>query len=55
VGLDVSDELVRLAGAKNVQLGQITYVCGSANHIPFPSGYFSKILRVASFIVFENQ
>jgi len=55
VGLDVSDEMVRLAGAKSAQFGQITYVCGSADHIPCPSGYFSKVLSVASFIVFENQ
>jgi SAM-dependent methyltransferase len=55
VGLDVSDEMVRLAGAKSAHSGQITYVCGSADHIPCPSGYFSKILSVASFIVFENQ
>jgi SAM-dependent methyltransferase len=55
VGLDVSDEMVRLAGAKSAQFGQITYVCGSADHIPCPRGYFSKVLSVASFIVFENQ
>jgi SAM-dependent methyltransferase len=55
VGLDVSDEMVRLAGAKSAQFGQITYVCGSADHIPCPRGYFNKVLSVASFIVFENQ
>jgi ubiquinone/menaquinone biosynthesis C-methylase UbiE len=55
VGLDVSDEMVRVAGAKSAQAAPITYVCGSADHIPCPTGYFTKVLSVASFIVFENQ
>jgi SAM-dependent methyltransferase len=55
VGLDVSDEMVRVAGGKSTRTTQITYVCGSADHIPCPSAYFTKALSVASFIVFENQ
>jgi SAM-dependent methyltransferase len=47
VGLDVSDEMVGVAGTKSAQFSQITYVCGSADHIPCPTGYFSKVLSVA--------
>jgi SAM-dependent methyltransferase len=55
VGLDVSDEMVRLASAKSTQFEQVTFLCGSAERFPCPDGYFTRVLSVASFIVFEHQ
>jgi SAM-dependent methyltransferase len=55
VGLDVSDEMVRLARTKSASFEQVTFLCGSAERIPCLDGCFTKVLSVASFIVFEHQ
>ncbi len=55
VGLDISDHMVRRALAKNRQFKHLSFICGSAEHIPCADNFFTKILCVESFMFFENQ
>ena len=48
VGLDVSDEMVRRARQAAAGLGNLTFLRGSVDRIPWESGYFTKVISVES-------
>jgi SAM-dependent methyltransferase len=55
VGLDVADEMVLRARAKNSQLARVTFLCGSAERIPCRDRAFTKVLSVSAFYYFDHQ
>ena len=55
VGVDISDEFVRLANAKSEGLGNVTFLQGTAEHIPCADGAFTKVLSFSSFYYFPDQ
>jgi ubiquinone/menaquinone biosynthesis C-methylase UbiE len=55
VGLDVADEMLRRAGQTSSGFSNIRYVWGSAEKIPAPDNYFTKVLSVESFYYYADQ
>jgi ubiquinone/menaquinone biosynthesis C-methylase UbiE len=55
VGLDVSDEMIRLARESSRDFSNIQYVVGSAQQIPWQDNFFDKILSVESFYYYADQ
>jgi len=55
VGLDVSDEMVRLARESSGDFENILYVQGSAEQIPWEENFFDKVLSVESFYYYADQ
>jgi ubiquinone/menaquinone biosynthesis C-methylase UbiE len=55
VGLDVADEMLRRAEQTSSGFSNIRYVWGSAERIPAPDNYFSKVLSVESFYYYADQ
>jgi len=55
IGVDISDGMVRHAQAKSAAFPNLRFLCGSAEHLPLPEGFFSKILCVEAFCYFEQQ
>jgi len=55
VGVDVSDEMVRLARESSKDFGNILYVWGSAQRIPWEENFFDKVLSVESFYYYPDQ
>jgi SAM-dependent methyltransferase len=55
VGLDISDEMVHRARIKSSQFKKLTFLCGSAEHIPCRDQVFTKVLSVEAFYWFEHQ
>jgi ubiquinone/menaquinone biosynthesis C-methylase UbiE len=55
VGVDVSDEMVRLARAQSRDFENILYVWGSAEQIPWEENFFDKVLSVESFYYYADQ
>lgn len=55
VGLDISDEMVRLARATSKDFDNILYVWGSAQQIPWEENFFDKVLSVESFYYYPDQ
>jgi len=55
VGLDVSDEMVRLARETSKEFENILYVQGSAQQIPWEENFFDKVLSVESFYYYTDQ
>ena len=55
VGLDVSDEMVRLARESSKDFENILYVWGSAQQIPWEENFFDKMLSVESFYYYPDQ
>ncbi len=55
IGLDVADEMVRLARAASKDFENIMYVCGSAQQIPWEENFFDKVLSVESFYYYADQ
>lgn len=55
IGLDVSDEMVRLARAASREFENILYVQGSASKIPWEENFFDKVLSVESFYYYPDQ
>jgi len=55
VGLDVSDEMVRLAREASKDFENILYVWGSAQQIPWEENFFDKVLSVESFYYYPDQ
>ena len=55
VGLDISDEMVRLARAHSRNFDNLMFICGSAEQIPWEENFFDKILSVESFYYYANQ
>jgi len=55
VGLDVSDEMVRMARAASTEFDNVMYVWGSAEKIPWEENYFDRVLSVESFYYYADQ
>jgi arsenite methyltransferase len=55
VGLDISDEMVRLARASSRDLDNIMFVQGSAAQVPWEENFFDKVLSVESFYYYPDQ
>ena len=55
VGLDVADEMVRRARIESGQFTKVTFLCGSAEHIPCRDKVFTKVLSVSAFYYFDHQ
>jgi len=55
VGLDVSDEMIRLARETSQGFSNLTYVVGSASQIPWQNSFFDRILSVESFYYYPDQ
>jgi ubiquinone/menaquinone biosynthesis C-methylase UbiE len=55
VGIDVSDEMIRLARAASKDFENILYVWGSAQQIPWEENFFDKMLSVESFYYYPDQ
>jgi len=48
VGIDVSDEMVRRAQQAGAGFGNLTFLRGSADRIPWESDFFTKVISVES-------
>jgi len=48
VGMDISDEMVRRARQKSVELGHILFLVGGVDEIPWESSFFHKAISVES-------
>jgi ubiquinone/menaquinone biosynthesis C-methylase UbiE len=55
LGLDVSDEMIRLARETSQGFSNLTYVVGSASQIPWQNGFFDRVLSVESFYYYPDQ
>ena len=55
VGLDVSDEMIRLARETSGGFSNVQYVCGSAMQIPWQDCFFDRVLSVESFYYYPDQ
>jgi len=55
VGLDVSDEMIRLARETSGEFNNIRYVAGSATQIPERDDLFDRVLSVESFYYYPDQ
>src|SRR5208337_1083210 len=55
VGIDVSDEMMRLAREASKEFENILYVQGSAEKIPWEENFFDKVLSVESFYYYADQ
>jgi arsenite methyltransferase len=55
VGVDVSDEMIRVARAASKDFDNIMYVWGSATQIPWEENFFDKMLSVESFYYYPDQ
>jgi len=55
VGLDVSDEMIRLARESSKDFENVLYVWGSSQQIPWEENFFDKVLSVESFYYYPDQ
>jgi ubiquinone/menaquinone biosynthesis C-methylase UbiE len=55
VGIDVADEMLRRAEQASAGISNVRYVWGSAERIPAPDNYFTKVLSVESFYYYADQ
>ena len=55
VGLDVSDEMIRLARETSREFSNIRFVVGSATQIPERDNFFDRVLSVESFYYYPDQ
>jgi ubiquinone/menaquinone biosynthesis C-methylase UbiE len=55
VGLDISDEMVRLARAASREFENLLFVWGAAGRIPWEENYFDHVLSVESFYYYPDQ
>jgi ubiquinone/menaquinone biosynthesis C-methylase UbiE len=55
VGVDISDEMVRLARASSKDFDNVMFVVGSAAKIPWEENFFDKVLSVESFYYYPDQ
>jgi arsenite methyltransferase len=55
VGIDVADEMLRRAEQSSAGIENVRYVWGSAERIPAPDNYFTKVLSVESFYYYADQ
>jgi len=55
IGIDISDEMVRLARASSREFENVMFVQGSAAQIPWEENFFDKVLSVESFYYYPEQ
>jgi ubiquinone/menaquinone biosynthesis C-methylase UbiE len=55
IGLDVSNEMIRLAQESSKAFENIQYIVGSARRIPSEDNFFDKVLSVESFYYYSDQ
>ncbi len=55
VGLDVSDEMVRLAQEASKDFANVRYMQGSSEQIPWEENFFDRVLSVESFYYYADQ
>jgi arsenite methyltransferase len=55
VGIDISDEMIRQARDESKDLGNVSFVVGSAANLPWEAGFFDKVLSVESFYYYPDQ
>ncbi len=55
VGVDISDEMIRLAQTAASKINNLKFVVGSAAQIPSEDNYFDKVLSVESFYYYPDQ
>jgi len=55
MGLDISDEMIRLAREKSRAFSSVSFHRGPAEEIPTPGDYFTKILSIEAFYYFQRQ
>src|SRR5258708_2531612 len=55
VGLDVSDEMIRLAQEASRKFSNVRFVVGSATRIPERDDLFDRVLSVESFYYYPDQ
>lgn len=55
VGVDISDEMIRLARAESRDFDNILYAWGSAEKIPWEENFFDKVLSIESFYYYPDQ
>ncbi|HXY48000.1 MAG TPA: class I SAM-dependent methyltransferase [Terriglobales bacterium] len=55
IGVDVSDEMIRLARQASKDFENVMYVWGSAAQIPWEENFFDKVLSVESFYYYPDQ
>jgi ubiquinone/menaquinone biosynthesis C-methylase UbiE len=55
MGVDISDEMIRLAREKSRAFSNVTYHRGQAEQIPTRSDYFTKIVSIEAFYYFQRQ
>lgn len=55
VGIDISNEMICRARDKSRSLANVNYHCSSAEQIPVPDNYFTKVVSIEAFYYFERQ
>jgi len=55
VGVDISDEMIRRARGASRDFGNLMFVWGSAQQIPWEENFFDKVLSVESFYYYADQ
>jgi ubiquinone/menaquinone biosynthesis C-methylase UbiE len=55
VGVDISDEMIRLARAESQEFDNLKFVVGSAAQIPWEDNFFDRVLSVESFYYYPDQ
>jgi ubiquinone/menaquinone biosynthesis C-methylase UbiE len=55
VGVDISDEMIRLARATSQEFDNLKFVVGSAAQIPWEDNFFDRVLSVESFYYYPDQ
>ncbi|MGH9533736.1 MAG: class I SAM-dependent methyltransferase [Terriglobales bacterium] len=55
VGMDISDEMIRQARNKSTDFGNVSFLWGSAESIPWQDDYFTKAWAIESFYYYEHQ
>jgi ubiquinone/menaquinone biosynthesis C-methylase UbiE len=48
VGIDVSEEMIRLARGKSAEAGNLMFAVGAAEEIPWAEDYFTRVVSVES-------
>jgi SAM-dependent methyltransferase len=54
-GIDVSDEMVKLAQTQSTGIQNVNFKVASADHLPFENNHFTKIVSVEAFYFCKNQ
>ena len=55
IGVDVSDEMIRVARADSKDFDNVMFVWGSAAQIPWEENFFDKVLSIESFYYWPDQ